>query len=349
MFPEWTWIVGFFLGATIGSFLNVVIYRLPLGMSIAEPRHSICPNCRNRLGPSELIPLFSWLFQRGKCAQCGVKIPPRYFVVELITGFLWAVIWYQQLVVSPSNDAYLSADPVKAVGYMIFSAALVVAIFTDLAHFIIPDEVNAAMFFAGVGMNIAYYFMGSPLAWMWGMPSSVAGALVGIGILWGITFLGRIAFGKDAMGHGDIKMARGIGAVLLPMLAGISFGLAVILGAVVGILALWIGNRKKAENQAEPEQDEEDDYEPESIGSLIKSLFGYLLLADIIGMFIPKVYMWWFGEDPRHIELADEDFEVEPTMIPFGPSLAGGAVLAMLMSAPLTKLVMDYWNSIVGP
>ncbi len=346
MFPEWTWIVGFFLGATIGSFLNVVIYRLPLGMSIAEPRHSICPNCRNQLGPSELIPLFSWLFQKGKCAQCGVKIAPRYFIVELITGSLWALIWYQQLVVGPASDAYLLADPIKAIGYMIFSAAIVVAVFTDLAHYIIPDEVNAAMFITGVGMNIAYIVQGNPLAWKWGMPSSIAGALVGIGILWGITFLGRIAFGKDAMGHGDIKMARGIGAVLLPMMAGISFGLAVILGAVLGIVALKF---RSSEPEKVGEEVDEEEYEPESIGSLIKSLFGYLLLADIIGMFIPKVYIWWFGEDPRHIEVADDDFEVEPTMIPFGPSLAGGAILAMLLSAPLTKVVMDYWNGIVGP
>lgn len=360
MFPVWTWIVGFFVGAAVGSFLNVVIYRLPRGGSIADPVYSYCPNCKNRLSWGELIPLFSWLFQRGKCKQCGVKIPSRYFFVELINGALWGGIWYQFLVVGPEWDAYLSADPVKAIGYMLFASALLVAIYTDLAHFIIPDEVNAFMLFTGLGMNVAYAATGNPLAWMWGMPSSVAGALVGIGVLWGITFLGRVAFGKDAMGHGDIKMARGIGAVLLPMLAGISFALAVALGAVLGIVMVWVRNaqEKRAAQTAVVEApadeagvvvEEEEAYEPESIGSLVKSLFGYLLLMDIVGLVWPKVYLWWFGEDPTVSESIDEDFQVEPTMIPFGPYLAGGALLAIFFSGPLVQLVSDYWKNMTGP
>lgn len=369
MFPAWTWIVGFFLGSTIGSFLNAVIYRLPRRMKLTEPVHSICPSCRNRLSWGELVPLFSWLIQRGKCKQCGAPVSSRYFWVEMITGGLWGLIWYQQLVVSADPGAFVVADPIAAVGYMLFSAAIVVAIFTDLAHYIIPDEVNAAMFFIGVGMNVAYAMTGNDKAWMWGMPSSIAGALVGIGVLWGIAFLGRVAFGKDAMGHGDIKMARGIGAVLLPMLSGISFGLAVILGAVFGIVQIAVRpamEKRAAEKKAALEaagdepgekgseplvvpEEEEEDYVPESIPSLLKSLVGYLLLMDVVGLIWPKVYEFWFGEDPTAAESIDDDFEVETTMIPFGPYLAVGALLAIFLSGPLTRLVMDYWESVVGP
>lgn len=362
MFPAWTWIVGFFVGSAIGSFLNAVIYRLPRMMTLSEPTHSICPNCRHRLGWGELVPLFSWLFQKGKCKHCSAPISPRYFFVELITGSLWAAIWYQQLVVTADDTVFVQADAIAAVGYMLFSAAIVVAIFTDLAHYIIPDEVNAFMLLTGFGMNIAYAATGNEKAWMWGMPSSVAGALVGLGVLWGITFLGRVAFGKDAMGHGDIKMARGIGAVLLPMLAMISFGLAVVLGAVFGILMIALrpkpkgpgaevrgdGSVVEADVLGSGDAEEEEEYVPESIGSLLKSLVGYLLLMDNVGLVFPKVYLFWFGEDPREAESIDEEFEVEPTMIPFGPYLAVGALLAMFFSQPLVRLVTDYWENMTG-
>ncbi len=354
MFPEWTWVVGFWIGAAVGSFLNVVIYRLPRGMSINEPKHSFCTVCKKRLGWLELIPLLSWLLQRGRC-KCGEsRVAPRYFIVELINGTLWAVIWYQHLYVTADPlKAYSLADPVMAIGYMLFASALVAAIFTDIAHYIIPDQINAFMLVVGVGMNIAYAVQKNPVAMMWGMPSSIAGALVGIGVLWGIAFLGRIAFRKDAMGHGDIKMARGIGAVLLPLSAGISFGLAVFLGAVggIGIMIARVIMSKRAADQKGPGDEAEPDeepYVPESLGSLLWCGLGYLLCIDVIGLFIPKFYEWWFAENPYAYEDVEDDPQVELTMIPFGPYLAAGALGAMLFAAPLNAAVLDYWRTTIG-
>ncbi|MDI9637283.1 prepilin peptidase [Geitlerinema splendidum] len=318
MFPEWTWIVGFFIGASIGSFLNVVIYRLPRGLSVYRPAHSFCPSCDKRLSASELIPLFSWILQRGKC-QCGKnKIGPRYFIVELVNGILCAAVWHQQFVKAPFNDP---DSIILGVGYILFVSALVAAIFTDIAHYIIPDQVNGFLLATGLGMNVAFIAVGSERAYMWGMPSSIAGALVGFGILWGITFFGRIAFGKDAMGHGDIKMARGIGAVLLPLLAGISFGLAVFLGAIFGIVQVAL--RKKQTEEEVPE--DEEPYEPESLGSILKCGLGYLLCIDVVGLAWPKLYEAWFNENPYASEVIDGEPEVELMMIPFGPYLAAGA------------------------
>ena len=336
MFPVWTWIVGFWIGAAVGSFLNVVIYRLPRGLSIYRPQHSFCPTCQRQLTVAELVPLLSWALQKGKCKCGAAKIGPRYFIVELVNGTLWAAIWYQQLVVG--------ADPVLAIGYALFAAALVAAIFTDLAHYIIPDQINAFMFATGLGINVATIVQNRPEAWLWGMPSSVAGALVGIGVLWGIAFLGRILFRKDAMGHGDIKMARGIGAVLLPVGALISFSLAIVLGAVLGIVMILARRRAAASSDGE----DEEPYEPESIGSLLKSLVGYLLCIDIIGLAWPKLYESWFGENPYEVEQFEEEPEVELTMIPFGPYLAAGALGVVLFAGPLHELVRLYLKQMLG-
>lgn len=343
MFPAWTAIVGFWIGAAIGSFLNVVIYRMPRGISIYKPAHSFCPSCQKQLTPRELVPLLSWAFQGGRCACGKNKIGARYQIVEVVTGILFAAIWYQQLCADPLS----SSDPVfviKAVGYMLFAAALVAAIFTDLAHYIIPDQINAFMLFTGLGMNAAYVAVGAKEAWIAGMPSSIAGALTGVGVLWGIAFLGRVLFRKDAMGHGDIKMARGIGAVLLPLGAGMSFAMAVALGAVIGAIQIAMFRNKPVPDN---ESADEPVPEPEPIGSLLKCGLGYVLCMDVFGLVWPKIYEWWFGENPYSIEEFEEEPEVEHTMIPFGPYLAAGA-LAVVLFGPQLELVVDAYKKYIG-
>jgi len=340
MFPEWTWVVGLMIGAAIGSFLNVVIYRMPRGLSLGEPKHSFCPNCRTQLRTADLVPLFSWLLQKGRCRHCQNPIAARYFIVELITGGLFAVFWWQHLIAGQ--------DPVKCVVYSLTAAALVAAIFTDLQFFIIPDQINASMLIFGLAGGTYALLTGQEGAWMGPLPAAVAGALVGTGVLWGIAFLGRLAFGKDAMGHGDIKMARGIGAVLLPVGALVSFGLAVFLGAVLGVLQILV--RKKAAAQAAAEEEPaEEDYEPESIGSLLKCGLGYVLCFDVIGLFLPKFYEWWFGENPFAYEsVEEEDWEPGVTTIPFGPYLALGALALMIFQGPIFEWLQAYWSQATG-
>ncbi|MBL8065045.1 MAG: prepilin peptidase [Chthonomonadaceae bacterium] len=356
MFPEWTWIIGFWIGAAVGSFLNVVIYRVPRGLSVAKPTHSFCPKCKSRLTALDLIPILSWLFLGSKCRHCKAPVSSRYFWVEVINASLWAAIWWQQLCqanpvviasIDKGHDLEMYGDPVRAIAYMLFASALVAAIFTDLAHYIIPDQINAFLLFVGLAMNGIMIAQNRAEAWAWGIPASIAGALTGIGVLWGIAFLGRIAFRKDAMGHGDIKMARGIGAVLFPFLSLVSFGVAVVFGAVTGLLVVVL--RKVLPTQpAQPEEEGDEPYEPESIGSLFKCGLGYLLCVDVIGLLFPKLYESWFGEDPYAIEEFEEEPQVELTMIPFGPSLAAGALAAVLFAKPLTSLVENYFRSIYG-
>ncbi len=340
MFPAWTWVVAFWLGAAIGSFLNVVVYRLPRGLSIYKPQHSFCPSCQKRLSPRELIPILSWVFQKGRCSCGKNKIGARYVWVEIVTGTLFALIWYQQLVLQP-NGLYSPLNVIHAVAYMLFAAALTAAIFTDLAHYIIPDQINAFMLVVGLGMNVATASYGFGEAYLWGLPSSIVGATVGTLSIWSITLIGRILFGKDAMGHGDIKMVRGIGAVLFPIGVALTVGIAVVLGAVIGGVLAAVRMRKL--KQAESEEEEEG-YEPESIRSILWCGIGYLLAIDAIGLVFPKLYEWWFGENPYSTEEFEEEPDVESTMIPFGPYLAVGALAVVLMRPQLDTAVKAYLN-----
>lgn len=344
MFPEWTWVFGLAFGAAIGSFLNVVIYRMPRGMSLSNPKNSFCPKCKHRLLMSDMIPLITWLIQRGKCKYCQAKIPSRYFWVELLNGAIWSGIWWQYLI--DGNDW------VKAICYAFAASTLVAIIFIDWELYIIPDQINAFLLFLGLGYNAWLIAQNNPAAWTWGMPSSVAGGLVGVGVLWGIAFLGRLLFRKDAMGHGDIKMARGIGAILFPVLSVVSFALAVALGAVLGVAQVLLRSRKDSGEQVGDENDqkdqEEENYEPESIGSLLKCGLGYILCIDVIGLFIPKLYMAWFNENPYEPLEDLEDFEADFTMIPFGPYLALGAIVGTVFEKQLLGAVRNYWRWAAG-
>lgn len=337
-------VVGFMLGATIGSFLNVVVYRVPRGISLSNPNRSFCPKCKHVLEAVDLFPLFSWLAMRGHCRHCGAKVTSRYFFVELLNAVLWGVLWWQNLVAGN--------EWVKFLAYAAAASILVVSIFTDLELFTIPDQVNVALWLVGLAYGGYLLAVGHPAGWTWGIPSAIAGSIIGVAILWGIAFLGRLLFRKDAMGHGDIKMARGIGAVLFPMAAVTSFALAVAFGAVLGALQLVLrrrSNPESAEDGAGADEESEEGYEPESIGSLLKSGLGYLIGIDAIGLVFPKLYLSWFGEDPYlPINEEDDDWEVGDTMIPFGPYLALGALACFLFYPQLQKLIDRYVNWVTG-
>lgn len=344
MFPDWTVIVGFYLGAIIGSFLNVVIYRLPRRIPLGKPAKSFCPACEHPLGVPDLFPLFSWLLLRGKCRYCKAKVSSRYFWVEILNGLVWGGLWWQHFVAG--------ADPARAIAYALAGSALVAIIFIDWELLIIPDEINAFLLFVGLGYNGWLYYKASEAATTWGMPSSLAGWIVGTGVLWGIAFLGRVVFRKDAMGHGDIKMARGIGAVLFPLVALESFALAVVFGAVFGVAqVIWMNRVDRTESSTEPVGiDSEEEFEPpETIGSLLKCGLGYLLCIDVIGLFVPRLYELWFGVPAfATAEEEYENFEVERTMIPFGPYLALGAICAAVFAQQIGAGVDRYLDWVFG-
>ena len=212
-------IVSFVLGAVVGSFLNVCIWRLPEEKSILFPS-SHCPKCQNPIRPFDNIPVLSWLILRGKCRDCGEPISPRYPLVELLTAFLsLAIFWKYD--VSPQ---YLSA--------FLFTASLVVITFIDLDHQIIPDVISLPGI--PVCFVLAVFFMG--VGWL----ESVLGILIGGGFLYLIAVGYEMLTKREGMGGGDIKLLAMIGAFLGWKSLFFVVFMSSILGALVGIVLIMI-------------------------------------------------------------------------------------------------------------
>ncbi|HWP30964.1 MAG TPA: prepilin peptidase [Fimbriimonadales bacterium] len=338
MFWEWTSLVGFIIGAFIGSFLNVVIYRLPRKMSLIAPS-SHCPHCNHPLGVLDLVPLLSFLVFRARCRYCKAKISWRYFVVEFITAIVWGALWWKYLVAA--------SDPIGFVAFALASSALIAVLFIDLATFTIPDSLNVFLLLVGIAYNVWLWLDGSASAFTliggWNVPSSIVGAFFGGLIFFVVALAGRIVFRKDAMGHGDIKLARGIGALLFFPAEFLAFGLSIALGALLGGLLLLLSPKETVEVEGEevPEP-------PEPIGSLMKCGIGYVFGLDVIGFFFSKFDRWWFGVQEEAEGEESEDWVPGPTTIPFGPYLAMSAILTILFEEQMLGLVRRYWDWVMG-
>jgi len=173
----------FVIGAAVGSFLNVCIYRWPVDLSINRPRRSFCPNCKQPIPWQQNLPLISWIVLRGRCANCGAKISFRYFAVELVTALLFLAIWE-------------SFPWQVAIAYWVFVSFLIIGTFIDFEHFIIPDRVTIGGVIAGVAFSVTVpALMGTDSRLAAGVRSFLAAAL-GYVILWIVLEAGKIAFGR---------------------------------------------------------------------------------------------------------------------------------------------------------
>jgi len=173
----------FVLGATVGSFLNVVIYRLPLDLSVNEPERSFCPSCKQQIPWRHNLPLVSWIALRGRCANCGGSISFRYFAVELMTALLFLVIW--------RNYPWQIA-----IAYWIFIALVVAATFIDFEHFIIPDEITIGGTVAGlIASALVPQLMETDRRGV-ALLMSAGSAALGYTLLWLILEGGKLVFGK---------------------------------------------------------------------------------------------------------------------------------------------------------
>jgi leader peptidase (prepilin peptidase) / N-methyltransferase len=175
--------VALVLGAAVGSFLNVCIYRWPVDLSINRPRRSFCPSCKQPIPWHQNLPLISWLALRGRCANCGAKISFRYFAVELVTAVLFLAIWER----FPWQVAF---------AYWIFVSFLIIGTFIDFEHFIIPDRVTIGGVIAGVVCSVAVpALMGTDSRLAAGLRALLA-AVLGYVILLIVLEAGKIAFGR---------------------------------------------------------------------------------------------------------------------------------------------------------
>jgi len=181
-------LVSFIFGSCVGSFLNVCIHRLPLGMSIVSPP-SHCPHCKYSIPWFLNLPLITWLALRGRCRNCGAPISVRYFLVELLTGVSFLACWLH----------FGRTSVALALVYAVFLAGLIAATFIDFEHFIIPDEIT----FGGIAVGfIASFFLPSlhgETSLTGGMKQSLIGLAVGAGLIYGILRLGKLMFGRQRL------------------------------------------------------------------------------------------------------------------------------------------------------
>ncbi|HIU64360.1 MAG TPA: prepilin peptidase [Candidatus Avacidaminococcus intestinavium] len=204
----------FILGLVTGSFLNVCIYRLPLGKSVINPPSS-CGSCGHRLSPLDMIPVLSYFLLRGRCRYCGATYSMRYAGVELLTGLLFMVTGLYFLPGTPLTLAF------------IFVAALVTITFIDLDHQIIPDEIVVLLIISGLA-----YLYARQTSYL----EAAYGALFAGGMMFAIYILSR-----GGMGAGDVKLSFALGLWLGFQGSIVFLLLAFILGGVIGIFLLATG------------------------------------------------------------------------------------------------------------
>lgn len=233
------WFFIFVIGAMVGSFLNVCIYRMPLEQSIVRPG-SHCPSCKKPIPWYLNIPLFSYAFLRGKCRFCGCRISIVYFLVELLTGLMFLFLFNRY------NAGF------DFIFYTVFMCGLLVATFVDIRHKIIPDEISIGGAAAGLLLSAVrvVMFRGPSLRWD-PVIDSLLGILVGGGSIFLIGYLFDLVYFRmlkkppiqgetESMGGGDVKLLAMIGAFLGWKSALITFFLAPFFGIAVGIINLLV-------------------------------------------------------------------------------------------------------------
>ena len=235
-------IIAAVFGLLVGSFLNVVVYRLPKMLerqwaaecadfqgqpakeeepfNLVVPR-SRCPHCGHQIRWYENIPVLSWLALRGRCSSCKAGISLRYPVVELVTGAFFLLCgWRWGL-------------GLQAAAWATFASLLICLFLIDMDTQILPDDLNYALLWLGL--------LTAAMGWTVPLASAVWGAALGYGIFWLIFQLFKLATGKEGMGYGDFKLLAALGAWLgAPYLVAIIL-MSSIVGAVIGILLLFVG------------------------------------------------------------------------------------------------------------
>jgi leader peptidase (prepilin peptidase)/N-methyltransferase len=273
------------LGAIIGSFLNVVIHRLPRGESIVFP-NSRCPGCGEAIKAYDNIPIISYLILRGRCRNCGTHISARYPAVEAFTAALYALVYWRD-------------GLTFALGFdLVFVTLLVALLFIDAEHMILPNALTyPGLVFALIARLALPYLMGIPhfddipllqhgaLAnwplWAVSLFGAGLGALAGGGSLWLMGFLWERLRGVEAMGLGDVKMMFMVGAYFGWRLTVLTIFLAVLAGSLAGVSIML----RRGERNLQMEL-------PFGIflgtGSIIALLVGARIVAWYAAQFLPQ-------------------------------------------------------------
>ncbi|MDT5060373.1 MAG: leader peptidase (prepilin peptidase) / N-methyltransferase [Acidobacteriota bacterium] len=273
-------------GAIIGSFLNVVIHRLPREESIVFP-NSRCPSCEALIGPLDNIPLISYAILRGRCRKCRAPISWRYPAVELLTAITYAVVFL--------CDVYWRGGMTYTILFdLIFVSALVALIFIDAEHMLLPNAITyPGIVFAIIARLALPYLVGPyafddlPSLWygpfsawpMWAVSllGACLGALAGGGTLWLVGWLWERIRGVEAMGLGDVKMMFMVGAYLGWRLTILTIFAGVLTGSIIGVGVMMRRREKDMQMQL-----------PFGIFLGIGSIFALLIGSRIIAWYVAQ-------------------------------------------------------------
>lgn len=296
-------------GATIGSFLNVVIARVPAGESVVRPR-SRCPGCRAPIAWYDNIPVVSWLVLRGRCRRCGARISPRYVMVELLGAAAAWLAWQRQ------------GLGLSALAELAFVDVLIALAFIDLATWLLPNVLTRPLVVAGL---VAAALGAAPAA---SLRSSVLGAALGYGAFAAVAWVGKILAKREAMGTGDVWLLAGLGAwlgvgALVPVVL-----LASLQGSAYGLLLIALG---RAERGPQPVSGPSGPIRAHaSAPSADPAGAAEPALPPPAGGPVPGV------EGAPRPEVASDDDWVPPRYaVPFGPFLVAGGLEWLYLSASL--------------
>jgi len=252
--PDFTaYVLIFLLGAAIGSFLNVVIHRIPKSESLVYP-NSICPQCGSAIKPFDNIPIVSWLLLSGKCRDCKNPISRRYPLVELSTALIFLLVYWQ--------IGFSWFLPIC----LVFVSAIVALVFIDAENMILPDIITyPLLLFALLARLIFPLFYNNsfftdvkffPLNlledypnWFVSLLGVILGGIAGGGFLWFVGAVWKHLRGVEAMGFGDVKMMFAVGAFLGWRATLLSIFIAAFIGAVAGILVVSKQTEKDFQTQ----------------------------------------------------------------------------------------------------
>lgn len=280
--PEYfAYIIVFVFGACIGSFLNVVIYRVPNEVSLLPS--SKCPNCESAIKPWHNVPILGWLMLAGKCANCKEAISWQYPAIELLTAATFCLVYWQ-----------IGFTPYLAVA-LAFTATMISLIFIDAGHMILPNVITYPMFVISMIIRIVFpiAFAGfvfsdtqyAPISWLNTWPAwatslagALFGALIGGGSLWAVGAIWKALRGVEAMGLGDVKLLFGIGALFGWRLTLLTIFIGAFTGALAGIVVVMRSKDKDMQAQI-----------PFGIflgiGSIVSMLFGEKIIGWYLSQF----------------------------------------------------------------
>ncbi|HEX5322995.1 MAG TPA: prepilin peptidase [Capsulimonadaceae bacterium] len=348
--PQSVWIMGLVVavayGVCIGSFLNVVIWRLPRGGSIATPTWSYCPSCQHRLSVADLIPLASFLALGRRCRYCREPISWRYFTVEALTGVGFLAVFWRYL------TSWNVVSLLNIVFYVLFLSVLIAVLFIDLDCFIIPDELSLCAFLIGVARNVflisqhqaGQFTLLLGIHW----PNSLVAAVVCALIFHFISLAGYLYYSSRA---GKPAILRRSAAFLVGIaddyvyLAAKFLGLGYLSPAIRGYISRHeeipeTGSDEKSREEIASaiENDEEQTGMGQGDAKLAAAIGANLYLTlSLVSFFLSIIIGGIIG-----IALLLSRKAQGRSAIPFGPYLVLGAVVALLFGQNLLSWYVNY-------